>query len=324
MNMITVIVPVYKVEQYLDHCIQSILDQTYTNLEIIMIDDGSPDNCPKRCDAWVKKDSRIRVIHKENGGLSDARNVGLKEAKGDLIAFVDSDDWIAPELYERLVYALEIDQSDIAACSVEIVWGNATTERQFLTTRSNHLLNRQEAMKTLLEESLLKNPVWYKLYKREIIQDIWFENRKQHEDVYWSYQVIGNAERVSIIDYIGYYYMQRPESIMGIKYSPKRLDVMEAYERRYRYISREFPELENQARLDVFSNCIYHGQMILKYLKGNEQRNSFNYVNRIKKKYPIRRKEYKDFRFTHRLWLDMAKISLKVSCTIKNFFGVGF
>ena len=112
---ISVIVPVYKVEPYLDKCVSSIVNQTYTNLEIILVDDGSPDSCPTMCDAWAEKDSRIRVIHKPNGGLSDARNAGIVVATGELMAFVDSDDWIASDMYEHLYQRLTEDDSDIAA-----------------------------------------------------------------------------------------------------------------------------------------------------------------------------------------------------------------
>ena len=119
---ISVIVPVYKVEPYLDKCVSSIVNQTHKNLEIILVDDGSPDNCPAMCDAWAEKDSRIRVMHKTNGGLSDARNAGMAVATGELMAFVDSDDWIVPDMYEYLYQRLTEDNSDIAACGVQMVW----------------------------------------------------------------------------------------------------------------------------------------------------------------------------------------------------------
>ena len=111
---ISVIVPVYKVEAFLDRCVQSIVSQSYKNLEIILVDDGSPDNCPSLCDAWAAKDSRIKVIHKENGGLSDARNAGMAIATGELMGFVDSDDWIAPGMYQHLYDRMKEDNSDIA------------------------------------------------------------------------------------------------------------------------------------------------------------------------------------------------------------------
>lgn len=321
-SLISVIVPVFKVEAYLDRCVQSIVDQTYKNLEIILVDDGSPDDCPAMCDAWAEKDSRIRVIHKENGGLSDARNAGMAVATGEYIAFVDSDDWVAQEMLQRLYEAMLRDDSDIAACTAQMIWED-NTPSQFLTVQMNSVLDRQEAQKALLEESLLKQPVWYKLYRREIIMSIPFEVGKYHEDVYWSYQAIGNANCVSLIDYIGYYYFQRSGSIMGEGYSIRRLDAMEAYERRYHYLAERFPELEQEARLSIVGNCIYHGQMALKYLPREEKRQAMRYLHEVKDRYPIKRVEYANEKITHRLWLDLARLSLRTSCEIKNTLGVG-
>ena len=162
--LISVIVPVYKVEKYLNRCVNSIINQIYKNLEIILIDDGSPDKCPYICDEWSKRDSRIKVLHKQNGGLSDARNAGLKIATGEFIGFVDSDDWIAPEMYERLLTAIIKDQSDIAECNVKMVWKN-NLQSKMLLQQNNCVLKRDEAQLELLNESKLKQPVWNKLYK---------------------------------------------------------------------------------------------------------------------------------------------------------------
>ena len=321
-NSISVIVPVYKVEPYLDRCVQSIVDQTYANLEIILVDDGSPDNCPAMCDAWAEEDSRIKVIHKENGGLSDARNAGMAEASGEYIAFVDSDDWIAPEMLRKLHDALQRDDSDIAACTVQMVWEDDTPD-ELLTVQTNRVLNHLEAQKALLRESLLKQPVWYKLYRRETVLGIPFEVGKNHEDVYWSYQTIGRAKRVSLIDYIGYVYLQRENSIMGAGYSMKRLDAIEAFERRYHYLAANFPELEKEARLSIVGNCIYHGQMALKYLPKDERRQALRYLNEVKSRYPIKREDYADRKFTYRLWLDMARVSLKMTCRMRTKMNVG-
>lgn len=320
--LISVIVPVYKVEEYLDRCVQSILEQTYANLEIILVDDGSPDNCPAMCDAWAQKDSRIRVIHKKNGGLSDARNVGMAAATGEYISFIDSDDWIAPEMMERLVEALERDDSDVAACAVEMAWEDGRPN-EALTVRKDRTLDRNEAQRALLHETLLKQPVWYKLYRRETIKDIPFEVGKYHEDVYWSYQAIGNARRVSLIDYVGYYYYQRSGSIMGEGYSLKRLDAIEAMERRYRYLAEHFPEMEREARVKMTTFCIYNGQMAMKYLPPDERDQAIRFLNEVKDRYPIRRKDYSEKKLTHRLWLDMARISLPLVCRMKNGLGIG-
>ncbi len=321
-DLISVIVPVYKVEAYLNHCVESIVNQTYINLEIILVDDGSPDRCPKMCDAWAARDKRIRVIHKENGGLSDARNAGIQIASGKYMGFVDADDWIAAEMYERLLNVLRKDDSDIAACSVVMVWEDGDWEK-LLTVKETALLDSDQAEKALMEETLLKNPVWYKLYKTASVRDIPFEKGKQHEDVYWSYQAVGKAQKVSIIDYVGYFYRQRTSSIMGAPYSMKRLDVIEAYERRYHYLAENFPSLEKRARINIIENCVYHGQMVLLYLTGEEQRQAMTYLNEVKERYHISRSEYRNMKVTHRLWLDLARVSLTGVCRIKNSLRIG-
>ena len=123
--LISIIIPVFRVEKYLDQCIRSVCGQTYANLEIILIDDGSPDKCPGICEQWGEKDRRVKVIHKINGGLSDARNAGMKTATGVYVGFIDSDDWISPEMYERLLSAMESNRCDIACCAVEKFWDDS-------------------------------------------------------------------------------------------------------------------------------------------------------------------------------------------------------
>ena len=319
---ISAIVPVYKVEPYLDRCVQSVVNQTYPNLEIILVDDGSPDQCPAMCDAWAERDPRIRVIHKKNGGLSDARNAGMAAASGEYISFVDSDDWIAPEMLERLVKALERDDSDIAACAVEMVWEDGR-ENKTLTVRKNLVLDREEAQRALLNESLLKQPVWYKLYRKDIIRDIPFTVGKYHEDAFWSYQAVGQARRVSLIDYVGYYYFQRSGSIMGEKYSLKRLDAIEAVVNRYHYFEKEFPALAKDAKVSILNNCIYHGQMAMKCLPDEEKKQALLYLSDVKDRFPVEHREYADLKATHRLWIDFVRVSLPVVCRIKNALRIG-
>ena len=173
-DLISIIIPIYKVEKFLDRCVESVVNQTYSNLEIILVDDGSPDNCPYMCDIWAQKDSRIKVIHKLNGGLSDARNKGLRISTGKFVGFVDSDDWIAPEMYERLFQSIIKEKSDIAACSVKMIWENNSQNSRMLVQQDNCILNRKDAQEALLDETKLKQPVWYKLYRKSIIEDIPF------------------------------------------------------------------------------------------------------------------------------------------------------
>ena len=316
---ISVIVPVYKVEPYLDKCVSSIVNQTHKNLEIILVDDGSPDNCPAMCDAWAEKDSRIRVIHKTNGGLSDARNAGMAVATGELMAFVDSDDWIAPDMYEYLYQRLAEDNSDIAACGVQMVWEDKTPSRM-LTQEGNCVLNQEEAMRAIIEESWLKQPVWYKLYKTALVRDILFPVEKYHEDVFWSYQAVGSAKKVSVSDHVGYYYLQRGGSIMGAGYSLKRLDAVEAKVQRCAYIQERFPALSPLAIKDLWFTCIYQGQSALRALNKAEAEKILTYFENLVETHPF---QMEGCSLKERLWLNMAKSSLAVACRIRNALKIG-
>lgn len=320
--LISIIVPVYKVEKYLNRCVQSIVDQTYSNLEIILVDDGSPDCCPAMCDVWTERDSRIQVIHKKNGGLSDARNAGMEVAKGEMIGFVDSDDWIASDMYQYLYEAMKADNSDIAACGVEMIWEDGTSS-QMLTKVGSCVLNREKAMEALIEESWLKQPVWYKLYKTDLIRSILFPVGKYHEDAFWSYRAIGVAERVSVIDRVGYYYWQRNGSIMGEKYSLKRLDAIEALEHRQNYLEDNFPNLASKAKCDLWFSCMYHGQKILRKLPIQERLNAIQYLNHVLQRHPFSASALKDLERKEMLWLSIAKISLITACRIRNTLKIG-
>lgn len=317
---ISVIVPVYKVEPFLDRCVQSIVNQSYSNLEIILVDDGSPDRCPAMCDAWVKKDSRIKVIHKENGGLSDARNVGMSIATGELLGFVDSDDWIAPNMYQHLYDLVVKDNSDIAACGIKMIWEDKTPSR-ILTKSGCCVLNREEAMRAIIEESWLKQPVWYKLYKTALIRDIHFPVGKYHEDVFWSYQAIARAERVSVSDHVGYFYVQRSGSIMGEGYSLKRLDAVEAKYQMLEFIRRNYPTLVSVCETELFYTCLYHGQMATKYLDRVETKQVFAF---LKEKIPSFCFLSYHIPLKNRCWGIMSKISLLITCKIRCILGVGF
>lgn len=316
---ISVIVPVYKVEPYLDKCVSSIVNQTYGNLEIILVDDGSPDNCPAMCDAWAEKDNRIRVIHKTNGGLSDARNAGMAVATGELMAFVDSDDWIAPDMYEHLYQRLTEDSSDIAACGVQRVWTDETSPRM-LTRSGNCILNQEEAMRAIIEESWLKQPVWYKLYKTELVRDILFPVGKYHEDVFWSYQAVGRADKVSVSDHIGYYYLQRGGSIMGEGYSLKRLDAVKAKVQRCEYIQEQFPEISALATKNLWFTCIYHGQLALQGLDEKAVTQVLTFLQGVLKSNPV---VTGVCTCKERIWLRMTRLDLRMTCRLRTWLRIG-
>ena len=319
MPLISVIVPVYKVEKYLDRCVQSIVDQTYSNLEIILVDDGSPDNCGAMCDAWAEKDSRIKVIHKENGGLSDARNVGMAVASGVYMGFVDSDDYISPDMYQLLYDRMVADDADIAACGVEMVFENGTLPRA-LTSSGSCVLNNAEAMEAVIRESWLKQPVWYKLYKTELIRDCLFPVGKYHEDVFWTWQAVARAEKVSVFDTPCYYYVQRSGSIMAERYTLRRLDAVEAKYQRHLYLQSARPELVHISSISLLLTCAYHGQLALRDLEKKDADKALEWLQSVVRETDTGSHGQSAVR---KCWLLLARINLKICCRLRNILGVG-
>ena len=194
MDLISVIVPIYRVEKYLDNCIRSIVEQTYQNLEIILVDDGSPDRSGEICDEWAAKDCRIRVIHKENGGSGAARNSGLEIARGDLIGIVDSDDYIAPQMYEHL-YSLMDGEVDIAECGIV----ETELDDQRLDDGSKFcasVYSVDEAMLLHIRDERFRQTPPNKLYRSSAVGDSRFPVGTLIDDEFWTYRVIGNARKL--------------------------------------------------------------------------------------------------------------------------------
>ncbi|MEG1637879.1 MAG: glycosyltransferase, partial [Cellulosilyticaceae bacterium] len=220
---ISIIVPVYKVEQYLHKCIDSILAQTFTNFELILVDDGSPDQCGEICEEYARKDDRIVVIHKENGGLSSARNAGLDRAKGDYIGFVDSDDYIESDMYEILYNSCVKYQCEIANCSSIIYFPHKTVsngEHQIL------IHTKEEAMKNMLLSKFYDEVVWVKLFKKDVIGDIRFPEGRIYEDTAFTYKVIDRCEKYCFVGEAKYHYIKREGSVMSSANKVVRLDAL--------------------------------------------------------------------------------------------------
>ncbi len=319
--LISVIVPVYKVEKYLDKCVSSIVNQTYENLEILLVDDGSPDCCGAMCDAWAEKDARIKVIHKENGGLSDARNAGLAVAKGELISFVDSDDWIEPDFISILVDVLKKTDSDIAACGIDTFYEDEPVQ-PVTHQETVECYEQKEALSRLIDDKL-RQVVWNKLYKRSVIGSIFFAKGKLHEDEFWSYQIIGNARAVGVTETIGYHYLQRRESIMGAKYTLRRLDAIEAKEQRQKYLEARFPELASQGRINLVFTCLYHGQKAILALQGEERKKAIRRLKQTVRAHSLNREDKKALPTTHRLWYRLMVLNFEMVCTLRNLLKVG-
>ena len=216
-ELITVVVPIYKVERYLRRCVDSILLQTYKNLEIILVDDGSPDSCPLICDEYADIDKRVRVIHKSNGGLSDARNAGIEVANGKYIAFVDSDDYIDERMYEVLYKNLTDNNADISVCEFVKIHDGARIDSSPIK-ESVKLFNKLQTMNNLYDDLYLQTVVaWNKLYKKDIFKSIIYPFGKINEDEYVIHLILNSANNVVYTNLQLYYYVQRTDSIVKSK-----------------------------------------------------------------------------------------------------------
>ena len=321
MELISVIVPIYKVEGYLDKCVRSIVEQTYTNLEIILVDDGSPDSCGAMCDAWAAKDSRIRVVHKENGGLSDARNAGLQIATGSLISFVDSDDWIAPDFLETLLTAMEAQKAQIAECAVELV-DEAGKVLRCRETAKVPCADKIDGLRRLVLEDGIYQTVWNKLYRREVIEGIPFEKGKYHEDEFWTYQVFDRMERLAVVERPMYKYLQRSGSIMGASYSLKRLDGPEACFRRMEYLSK-YEQLKNLTRQQLMLEYLWHLQSILCYLEREERKTAVEVIMKMKKATPKVPFGKLTLNTKYRVWYMLFTAAPKMTAKLRNMLKIG-
>lgn len=322
-DKISVIVPIYNVEQYLDKCVNSLVNQTYKNLEIILVNDGSTDNCSVICEKWSKLDSRIIVVNKKNGGLSDARNAGLEVATGELIGFVDSDDYISVFFYERLVQIMNFSNADIVECGVKNFYENEKITDSNKIDINFKAFNTKEAMKNLITNQYLTTTVWNKLYKRNIIDGLRFRFGKTNEDDFFTYLAFDKAKRIAKIDTKMYYYLQRENSIMNKAYKLNRLDEIEAKYERYKYIEENYNDLLILSKKDVVFSSLYAYQKLL------ETGDKLN----IKKGKSILKEYIKNISFSlqdfvrldlkNKIWIILIKISFGFTCRVRSFLNIG-
>lgn len=234
--LVSVIVPIYMVEKYLDRCVTSLVNQTYKNLEIILVDDGSLDSCPKICDQWAGKDDRIQVIHKENGGLSDARNAGIEKAKGEYIALVDSDDFVSKDFIETLLTTALETGSDIVQCRYEYVSGDCMTKDKEEVENTEIFTGREMIAGFAWKDGAYNVVAWNKLYKRELFCQISYPKGRIHEDEATSYRLFYQADKVAFVYRYLYGYFTGGSSITRDSFSKKRLDWEWAVYERIRFL----------------------------------------------------------------------------------------
>lgn len=249
-NLLSVIVPVYKVEDYLRECLNSIINQTYRELEIILVDDGSPDKCGEICEEYAKNDRRVKVFHKENGGLSDARNYGMAKCNGDFIMFVDSDDVLKNNCAETLMDMILRHEAEIAAGQFmrftdSVIWEESSNEEWCFSPHDMLL-------EILYQRKATYSP-WGKIYRREIFSGIEFPKGMYYEDAATVYKLVFRSTRIVATDKKLYGYRMRPGSILKESFSPKMLHVILIMQKFYSDVTEKFPDLKAAMSSRAFS-----------------------------------------------------------------------
>ena len=241
-QLISVIVPVYNVKEFVEKCLDSLVRQSYKNLEIIVIDDGSTDGSGKICDEFAKKEKNVKVFHRKNGGLSDARNFGIKKAGGEIIAFVDSDDFVSEEYIGAMYKKMTQDDVDVVVCGYN-----------FVKPKKDILSGKSVTIKLLTEHETIDIVAWNKLYRKNLFVDneIWFPKDKKHEDTLTTYKVLSKAQKVAYLDEILYFYNERPGSITKAEKIEERLMMRELAAKEAIQYCKNDDDLEQAAEVSL-------------------------------------------------------------------------
>lgn len=275
--LVSIVVPIYNVEKYLNKCVDSIINQSYKNIEIILVNDGSKDKCPEICDKLIQEDLRIKVIHKKNGGLSDARNAGIKSANGEYILLVDSDDFIHPNMVRDLLFLALKYNADIVECGAKDVIEGEDVKWKKFTQLNEEIYNREEALAKVLDYNNCRIVAWNKLYKSELFESIKYPVGKIHEDEFITPFLVDKCNKYINTSNSYYAYVKRENSIMTTKFDLKRMDIIEAQEKRLAYFSNKYNgKYDDAIKYHYFVACAK-----LKYIAQNTNQNAIEMFNNI-------------------------------------------
>lgn len=316
-DLISIIVPIYNVEKYLSQCVESLINQTYKNIEIILVDDGSKDNCGNICDEYAQKDNRIIVVHKENGGLSDARNKGIDIAKGKYFVFVDSDDYVSNKFVENLYQMILENDCDIAICDY-LQFENTLPVQEELQIKVD-VLSNIEVLSKIYSENVKMIVAWNKIYKKELFNQIRYPFGKINEDEFTTYKLIYKANKVAISNEPLYYYRFNSSSIMGSGFNEKRLQYIEALEERMQfYKEKSLDKLYKETEIcyldGLITFYIHSKQSNIQDSKKIEKLLSSKFKLSYKKMKnnelidKVRRRKYIIFNFSDKLFYLMLKL----------------
>ena len=307
---ISIIVPVYNVEQYIERCVESLINQTHKNVEIILVDDGSKDNSGKLCDELAQRDSRIVVYHKENGGLSDARNYGIDKSTSDYVGFVDSDDFVDEDMYEILLSNLLKYDSEISFCRLNDVYNDEITKDN--TENKPYLMTSEQAIKMVLEAKVFSVTAVNKLYKKSLFAQIRFDKGKIAEDAFIMVDLLSRCEKIAATEAKKYYYMHRENSITTQKFTPKFLNVIEAYEKNAKIVSDKYPNLKYQADTRICWAYFYVLDRLLKDEEYKDEKLETELIQYLKK--------HKKFILSNSLFNAKRKLSFVALLINKNLY----
>lgn len=255
-DLISIVIPVYKVEKYLEKCIKSIINQTYKNLEIIIVDDGSPDKCPQMCDEFAQSDKRIKVIHKQNGGLSDARNAGIDVAKGKYITFVDSDDYVSDDYVEYMYNLIKKYNTKIATCETKIVHVESDEKNQEQFIENIEVLPARDLFYKILFAQKSDVSAYSKLYETALFSDIRYPKGVVYEDTATTYKLIEKCDKIATGNKKCYFYFSRPNSISKMSgFNKNEIDYIKNTNEMLNYLQNKYPDLGQAIdRFDLYAN----------------------------------------------------------------------
>ncbi|MCP3029193.1 glycosyltransferase family 2 protein [Halobacillus sp. A5] len=270
---VSVIVPIYKVEKYIHRCIDSILTQSYQKLEIILVDDGSPDRCGEIANQYADKDPRVKALHKENGGLSDARNFGMKHVTGEFTMFVDSDDWLEPQAIDHMIHHMLAFKADVIQSAFYYAHKDHLLFDQRYYSKNGDLLiyDNEKLMYELVKNETVKNFAWGKLYRTELIRDLEFEKGVLFEDVFWAHNVMHRVRTFIVLNEPLYNYYQRNDSIVA-NYTIRNLDIIKGLKVRHEFLEKEHTSLTQESYKQLLKNLLIHYNLLLLNRKVDQQR----------------------------------------------------
>lgn len=318
---ISFVVAVFNVESFIGECIESLIHQTYKNIEILLVDDGSTDNSGKICDQYAKKDIRIHTIHQKNMGISEARNTGMRNATGDYIEFVDGDDIIALKCAQIAVETLKSKSCDILFWKYkQFIEANQCYDDETVT-RDDRTVSRVKCLEELLLHNL-NEEVWNGIYKKTIVANVKFPANKQNEDVFWKYKAILNADNIVFISDRLYFYRTRPGSITQSPFSWKCFDSLEGRYRRSKDIIEKYPELRVIALSEIYAEAMFLYSNVISNFHGKERELGLNKIDHYLDKLPFK---FSEILFNDKIskmrkgTLVLSKISFKTTSMLKVF-----